>query len=364
MNGIETVERLFTVWLDSAELWEWGIAAATLLLALIFRRGLASVIIKPLAILSQRTKSELDDRVVEAIKPPLAAAVVLAGIYFALSIVPPPVEPVDVSGFFYSVMSVATGLVVVYSLHRLSYVVAQLMDHLFTRSDPTHRGSFLSPLHRFMAITVWLLGGAMIAQNAGYEVSTLLTGIGIGGAALALAAKDTLSHFFGSLTLLFDKPFRVGDRIELSGDIDGIVEEIGFRSTKVRNYDRAIVVLPNNELANKSIKNWADMDKRRVRQTIGVTYDATPSQMEEVVDGIEKILKNDPLVNQDFMAVRFTEFGPSSLDIMVLYYTTPTDLVGHSSVVQANNLKIMKLLTERGLDFAFPTRTVHLEQSD
>lgn len=363
MSGIETIQRLFSVWLDSAELWEWGIAGATLVLVLLFRRGLATIIVKPLVALSLKTKSELDDRVLEAIYPPLAAAVVLAGIYFVLSIVPPPAEPIDLRGFLYSVMSVATGLVVVYSLHRLSYVVAELMDHLFTRTDPTHKGSFLAPLHRFLAITVWVLGGALIAQNAGYEVSTLLTGIGIGGAALALAAKDTLSHFFGSLTLLFDKPFRVGDRIELDGDIDGIVEEIGFRSTKVRNYDRSIVVLPNNDLANKSIKNWAEMDKRRIRQTIGVTYDATPAQMKEAVAGIEQILRDDPLVNQDFMAVRFTEFGSSSLDIMVLYYTTPTDLVGHASVVQANNLKIMRLLTQLGLDFAFPTHTVHLEQS-
>ena len=163
--------------------------------------------------------------------------------------------------------------------------------------------------------------------------------------------------------ITFDRPFHVGDWIK-AGDMEGTVEEIGFRSTKIRTFAKTLICVPNNIIANMALDNYSRMPKRRIRLTVGVTYDATPKQMREAVSRIRELLKTHPAIDQDFFLVNFTDFGASSLDIMVYCFTTTTVWGEYLDAREDVCLKIMDTLAELGLDIAFPSTTVYLRQED
>ncbi len=198
-----------------------------------------------------------------------------------------------------------------------------------------------------------------VIQALGYSISGVVAGLGIGGLAVAMAAKDTLANFFGSIMILSDRPFRVGDWIRADQN-EGVVEEIGFRSTRIRTFPKTLITVPNSIIANTAIDNFSRMPKRRVNMTVGVTYRTTADQMERLVSGIESILKNHEGVDKEFMLVNFTDFGSSSLDVLVYYFTATVLWADHLRIRQEVNLLIMRLVDGMGLAVAFPTRTVHL----
>jgi len=191
-------------------------------------------------------------------------------------------------------------------------------------------------------------------------VTGLVAGLGVGGLAVALAFQDTLGNFFGSIFILLDRPFAVGDWIKV-GDVEGIVEDIGFRSTRIRTFPKTVVSVPNKTVASTTVDNWSKMPKRRVRQTVGVTYETTPEQMEHAVAAIREIVQNDEGVDKEYIVVRFTEFGDSSLNILVYYFTTAVGFADHAATRERINLAIMRTLENLGLSIAFPTHTVYLE---
>src|SRR5690606_26324065 len=141
---------------------------------------------------------------------------------------------------------------------------------------------------------------------------------------VALALQDTLANFFGSVFIFLDRPFVVGDWVRVE-DTEGIVEEIGFRSTRIRTWPKAQVAIPNKTVASVTVDNWTRMPKRRIFETIGVTYETTADQMEKAVASIREILENEEGVDQEFIVVRFESFGDSSLDIRVYCFTKATD---------------------------------------
>jgi MscS family membrane protein len=196
-------------------------------------------------------------------------------------------------------------------------------------------------------------------QNLGYSVSGLLGALGVGGLAMALAAKDTLANLFGGATILIDRPFRPGDWITLPG-ADGTVEEIGLRSTRIRTFAKTLVSIPNSNLANATVENHSLMPKRRIKFTVGVTYSTTPDQMRTLVQRIEDYLRGNADISQEFLMVKFTAFGPSSLDILVYCFTVTTDWVQHLQARQDVQLAVMDMVDDLGLSIAFPTQTVHL----
>jgi MscS family membrane protein len=161
--------------------------------------------------------------------------------------------------------------------------------------------------------------------------------------------------------IVLDRPFKVGDWIQVGDKVDGDVESIGLRSTKVRTWPKTIISIPNGVLANEYINNWSRMPKRRVKQVVGITYEATARDMEELVEEIRDILRKDEGVQQDFILVNFTDFGESSLDILVYYFTTTTAWLAHMDIRQRINCKIMEAVNRRGLSIAFPCRSVYLE---
>lgn len=194
----------------------------------------------------------------------------------------------------------------------------------------------------------------------GANISAVLASLGIGGAALAFASKDTIANFFGSVSLVVDRPFAIGDWI-VAGGVEGVVESIGMRSTRIRTFPKTLVTIPNSVLANESIDNMSKMPLRRERFSFGVTYSTTPKQMLEIVEDVRLLLDANELIDSETLLVGFNNFGDSSLDILVVYYTQAVDFSGFTKVRQRVNIDIMEAVYKRGLGFAFPSRSLYVE---
>ncbi|MFK8139252.1 MAG: mechanosensitive ion channel family protein [Bdellovibrionales bacterium] len=205
--------------------------------------------------------------------------------------------------------------------------------------------------------------GVLIAiQNMGVNVMSVLAGLGLGGLAFALAAKDTAANLFGSIMILVDKPFKVGDWINASG-VDGTVEEIGFRSTKIRTFHSSLVSIPNSHLANINIDNMGRRKHRRIKATLGLTYSTTPEQMESFLEGIKNIVRANPATVKEGFMVNFHSYGDFSLNVLLYCFLDVKSWSEELYQRQNIYLEVYRLAEELGLEFAFPTQSLHLEST-
>ncbi len=212
-----------------------------------------------------------------------------------------------------------------------------------------------------LRLTVIVLAVVQIAQIlSGEEVTSIIAGLGIGGLAVALAAQDSIKNFFGSLVILSDKPFELGERIVFDSH-DGTVEEVGIRSTKLRRLDGHQVTIPNAELAAKSIHNIGRRPYIRRLLNITVTYDTPPAKVEEGKKILEDILKDHEGMNPEFPPrVYFSDFNSASLGYLVLYWYHPPVYWDYLAFSEKVNLDILRRFNQAGIDFAFPTQTLHI----
>ena len=325
------------------------------------RAILNAVITRRLASLARKTETEADDLAVDALINPLGLILPVAGIFLALrqllAVQPHWLDSTD------TVFRVLTILVLTWTGFRMLDAVSILLKEFTDRTESRLDDQIVPLLRKAAKTFLAILAFILVAQNLGYSVSGLIAGLGIGGLALAMAAKDTLANLFGSLMILIDRPFHHGDWITFPGG-DGVVEEIGLRSTRIRTFAKTVVSVPNQALANATVENHSLMPKRRIKFTLGVTYDSTVDQVRNLVRNIEEYLRNNPDIDQEFMLVKFTEFNASSLDLFIYCFTASTDWTKHLSVKQDVNLRIMEMVEEMGMSIAFPTQTIHLVEAE
>jgi MscS family membrane protein len=296
--------------------------------------------------LTARTRTTLDDELIAAWQRPVACFIAVLGAVIAIKVL--KLSPEADQAFRY-LKTIALSVV---ALWFFISTVATILDHLqaVAKAKGAAVAAFM-PWIKKTLITLFLIFGVLIAaQSLGADVKAFLAGLGIGGLAFALAAQDTLANVFGSVVVAVDQPFRVGDLVQI-GAHQGTVEDIGLRSTRLRTADRTVITIPNRTVANDAINNFARMPQRRVAQTIGLTYGARREQ----IDGL---VQNHPLVHQQSILVHFLNFGPSSLDIQVVYFASDPDGGKSLDLRQEINLEIMRLVEARGLSFAYPTQTI------
>ncbi len=214
-----------------------------------------------------------------------------------------------------------------------------------------------------LKILVVILGILILLQNLGVNVVSILAGLSLGGLALALAAQDTFANLFGSITIFFDSPFKVGDQIKIT-DTEGVVEEIGFRSTRIRTAYNSLVTLPNAVVAKEKIDNLGARPARRVARTLGLAYQTTPEKIQAFCSGLEFYLKNDPQIISETVQVYFTNFGSSTLDVMLSFHILTVDLEKELKVTEQVNLEIWSLAQNLGVEFAFPSQTLYFSAKD
>jgi MscS family membrane protein len=192
------------------------------------------------------------------------------------------------------------------------------------------------------------------------DITALAAGLGIGGIALAMASKESLENLLGSFTIFFDQPFTVGDTVTV-GTVTGTVEKVGFRSTRIRTFDKSLVTVPNKKMIDAELDNLGMRPVRRVKFNIGLTYETNPEQIKAIVNDIQAMINDHPKTNQEGK-VRFQEFGSSSLDILVMYFVDSPKWNDLIDVKEDVNYKIMEIVNKHNSDFAFPSTTVYLQK--
>ncbi len=356
-----------TEWLQSEilgiSLGRYAVALGIVLVAYVAKKIFAFLFVRVIIPIAQRTEKELDDRFLACVQKPGEFLVLLLGLFIAVSYLQLPSEPFDVNHLATAILKA----LVIFDVAWICFNLVDLIDHYLnqwaSKTESTLDDHLAPLLRKSMRIFVVIMAFLMAVQSFGYPVTGILASLGIGGLAFALAAKDTVSNIFGSLMIIFDRPFQVGDWIK-AGDMEGTVEEVGFRSTKIRTFAKTVICVPNNIIANMALDNFSRMPKRRVKLTVGVTYETTPAQMREAVRDIRAMLRDHPAVDQDFFLVNFTDFGASSLDIMVYCFTKTTVWGDYLDAREDLCLKIMEILEGLGLEIAFPSRTVYLRQDE
>ena len=221
----------------------------------------------------------------------------------------------------------------------------------------SHLVPFVSRIAKFLVVSFGLL---VLLQNMGVNVFSLVAGLGIGGVAIALAAKDSLSNILAYFNIMLDAPYSVGDWISC-GHIEGTVMEIGLRSSKVKTFYDSLVSIPNYKLADSFIDNMGKRSFRRTRIFLGVQYDTPPNRLEDFISGIKKILKGNSYIRQDYFQVYFNDFGASELKIILNFFLKVQDWESELREKQNIFFNILRLAEQLKVNFAFPTQSLHIE---
>jgi MscS family membrane protein len=353
---VDQTLRLFDV-KSSGNTWiHYVLAILFLVFALLLRRVVTNIIFGYLKKLAAKTETTLDDKLFPALEDPTAAFILVTGIFTALKVLKLPEVGDRAVGYG---STVAFTLVFFWALLRAFDAV---LDHAHevALERQLSVAAFMPWIKKTLVALFVTVGVLITIQSLGYNVSTILQGLGIGGLAFALAAQDTIANLFGSIVVAIDQPFKLGETIKVAGS-QGAVEDIGLRSTKIRLVDKSLVIIPNRTMANEAIVNLSRFTQRRVEQVLTLTYDTTPDQMEAVVAEIRALILAEAEVDADSVLVYFRDLSASSLDIWLAYVAKDPDFAKHMALRQRLNLAFMRTVAARGLSFAFPTSVMHLD---
>ncbi len=352
---VDSVLERFDVRTSENTVAHYGIAAMFLVGALLLRRVLTNIVFSQLKKLAAKTKTTLDDKLFPALESPAATFVMLLGIFCALKVL--KFSEVNDRAISYGA-TVAFSLNLFWALLR---TLDALLDHAHEVARAKQMGvaAFMPWIKKTLVALFVVFGVLLTVQSLGYNVSTILQGLGIGGLAFALAAQDTIANLFGSIVVAIDQPFKLGEVIKI-GDNVGTVEDIGLRSTKLRLIDKSLIVMPNKMVAAESIINFSRFTGRRVEQVIGLTYDTTAEQMEEIVAEFRRLILAEAEVDPASVICYFRDYSASSLDIWLVFNVIDPDFHKHMALRQRLSLAFMRAVEARGLSFAFPTQTVHV----
>ena len=260
----------------------------------------------------------------------------------------------------WSIISIAVKLLVslsgIWSAFRLVDLLDALLMNKVSKTATKFDDLLVPMVTKSLKVFVVVIGIVFVADNLNVDVSSLLAGLGLGGLAFALAAKDLLGNFFGSLTVLLDRPFHIGDWVVI-GDVEGTVEEVGFRSSRIRTFYNSLITLPNALLTNMGARRY-----RRMRTMLSLTYATPPEKIDAFCEGVRTLIQLHPYMRKDYYHVYFNEYGPASLDILVyVFWETPdwnTELrERHRFLVD-----ISRLAKQLDVEFAYPTQTIFLKK--
>jgi len=341
-------------------LLKWISSLAIFLLFMLLRKLLGKFVISILKTGAQKTRTDFDDKLIEMVETPLHFALILTGIYFAQTILSISPEPQAVFDKFFRAFTV---VVVIWTLYRAVDIFTEPLRNATQKIHNNVTDELADFVIKTLKFIVIAMAFVTVMQEFGYNISGFVASLGLGGLAFALAAKDSAANLFGSLVIFSDKPFNRGDWIK-TPDVEGTIEEIGVRSTKVRTFDQALVTVPNAVLANSAIVNWSKMEKRRIKMKIGLEYSTTTSQMKKILDDIRIYLKSRSDLDQDTMFIHFTDFDESSLGVFCYFFTKTTKWGEWLAIKEEINLELMKIVEENGSAFAFPSRTIYMKQGE
>ena len=298
-----------------------------------------------------------DDKIISALKAPIRFGFILIGIHLFFLLIFKETETIKnilntlvIYTIFWAILTITE------ALRGLIYSATGK----FSAELSKEIGNFIIAILKILISGVGL--GAML-QVWGINVTALVASLGIGGLAFALAAKDTAANLFGSFSLLADKSIRIGEWIKVA-DVEGTVENIGMRTTKIRSFQKSLITVPNHIVANNPIENFSRRGIRRIKMHIGLTYSTNSEQISKIMNDIKEMLKQHEGISQsDSLMVNFDTFGDSSLNIFIYTFTKTANWAKYLEIRESVNLKIMKIVEDNGSSFAFPSQSIYIEQT-
>ena len=340
----------------------WGIPLGNLIAAILvflfmvmLRKYLTRIVTRLLLALTRKTETELDDIIVNELKYPIRFLFIIIALdlFFQFifldntftQLLLSSMLILDVYWLFYAFTPAIQRFLLDYSRHNehLSYEL----------------GNFIIRLIRLLIL---LLGLISLLYNFGINVTAFVASLGLVGMAFALAAKDTAANLFGSIALMLDRSIRIGEWIKVNG-VEGIVEDIGMRTTKIRTFEKSFVVVPNSIVANTNIENFSRRGIRRIKMVIGLTYDTRTAQMQKITYDLRSMFTAHPGIAHDqTLLIRFDRFEDSYLGIFVYAFTNTSDWARYLEIKEDINLKIMEIIEENGAAFAFPSQSIYVEK--
>jgi MscS family membrane protein len=303
--------------------------------------------------------------ILEALQKPLSLLLWVNGVYLALIPLYPHFEDPDGTNVVYTVASGATDFASVAAIIWFLYALAVGIEtRLQARAQASGSRSdkvLASLLGRTLRTFVLVLGAVVILQSlTGLEIWPLLASLGLGGFAVALAAKDSISNFFGTVTILMDKPFSVGDRVVI-GEHDGLVESVGYRSTRIRTFEGGLVSIPNDKMIHASVNNVGARPHIRWHTNIGLRYDTPPDKVEKALEILQQILRDHEGMNEEHPPrVYFDGLKDGTLNLTIFAWYHPPEYWDYMAWVQATCLAYLRRFHEEGIEIAIPSRMVYL----
>ncbi len=350
------------------EIWRFGLVLLISLVTLAIGRIVQFIVNSYAQRLAEKRGLSPLSLCLKSLANPIYVAIFAAGIYFAK--IPlffhdeTGIRTVISSGWT-AIARVLAAIAAAYALYRLVDVIEYYLNRLVGKTETKLDDMLVPIVRKALRITIAIVAVLLISENIlGANVKSLLLSAGVGGIAIALAAKDTIANFFGSITIFTDRPFQMGELVKI-GEHIGPVEEVGFRSTRLRTLQGHLVTIPNSVIANSPVENLGKRPFIRRTSNITITYDSGHTKAKRAVEIIKDILADIPEVNTDPEKpprVFFNEFNDCSLNIYMSYWIKPADYWLYHEVNQRVNLEIMKRFEAEKIEFAFPTQTLYLKK--
>ena len=372
VEGVEEAPRTPALWLRDQmpeslrqggfllEYWQWLALAILIFLGVLVERVLTFVLVRVVAgRLAAIVKArQIADGLIKAAMRPLGV-VAMAGLWWlGLRILGLPPQALVILLLAVKFLAIAS---FVWAAYRAVDVVAAMLESYAAETD-TKYDDLLVPLLRSSAkIFIAAFGIVFLADNLDINITGLLAGLGLGGIAFALAAQDTVKNFFGSITVLVDRPFQVGDWVIIN-DVEGTVETVGFRSTRIRTFYNSLVTLPNANLISASVDNYGARRYRRWKSLLGVAYDTPPEKIDVLCEGIRELVRRHPYTRKDYFHVYLNQFGASSLDILLYIFWETPDWATELRERHRFGVDVLRLTHHLGVEIAFPTQTLYMKR--
>ena len=335
-----------------------GVIAIGIFIGFLVLRGLmARFLIGSLRVFTKRTPWEIDDLALDAVAPPMRAVPVVLGLFVSIYYL-------ELEGTTQEVATDITRTMITMVLFWAIYRAIEPLSRLFSGLEKIISQEFVIWIVKTLRVLVIVVAAATILQLWGIQIGPIIAGAGLFGVAVALGAQDLFKNLIAGILILGERRFRHGDWVRVEGLVEGTVESIGFRSTVVRRFDKAPVMVPNAQLSDTAVINFSQMIYRRIYWHIGVEYSTSIEQLRQIRDGIE----NHIVENKDFVPaerastfVRIDRFNDSSIDILVYCFTETTKWGEWLKIKEDLAYKIMEIVHDAGTGFAFPSTSLYIE---
>ncbi|WP_291644765.1 mechanosensitive ion channel family protein [Clostridium sp.] len=336
-----------------------GIAIGVFALFALLKKIFAKYVFKIILRLVNKTKFDADTKIVAAFEKPVTNFFGVLGFYFAFKILTMAYNIINIP----TIDKVFSSVVIIliswgaYNLTEESSVLFEKMHKAYDIKVDKILFPFISKILRFIIIALAI---NVIADIWSIPIQGFITGLGLGGLAFALAAKDAAANIIAGIFIILDKPFTIGDWVSID-TLEGTIESISFRTTKIRTFDEAIITVPNSKLANEPLTNFSRRGKRRITFNLGVTYGTSSEKLQSCVDNIRNMIENHPQVNKETIFVNFDKFSASSLDIFIYFFADTTALAEYLKIKENINFNIIGILEQLGVSMAFPSTSIYVE---